>query len=47
MVTAVTTGRCLAKLALCPAGAVETGVTAAREGVKQAPGQAGGINVYS
>ena len=32
---------------VCPTGAARTGVTATRDGVKQAQIQAGGINIYS
>lgn len=37
----------MGKLTPRPAGVVETGVPAAREGVKQAHGQAGGVNICS
>lgn len=47
LVTAVATDGRPGKFTPRPAGVVETGVTAAREGVKQAHGQAGGVNICS
>lgn len=46
LVTGVRRGRCLATLALDPAGATKAGVRAASGGVKQALGRAGGTILY-